>query len=310
MLPKKGCLSVKSLKNLGPAETRESQAECIVDATIPGDYVFAMVGQNALGTDRKEESFGLAPPPVAVVEAPLEAVVDQSYPFDASASHDVFGGTLRYHWELSESPFVTREDSCAPVDAALPAGVRLTQPTLPVTEFISHRTGSYYMRLTVVTDRKFGGQPSADARCTVTRLVVRDPAWLPFVVAGGDYHMSGGNPEWEGFRLKFGLTVRPFASRGWFGLRASQVVISTEKTSSPHVFGGTTFGPAFMIRNSVQINTSLYLRNWGARTVGPAIGVDVRVARCFVISAEGRYDVRDGKDQVVLGGYLGGGLNL
>ncbi|HET9953215.1 MAG TPA: hypothetical protein VFQ61_01860 [Polyangiaceae bacterium] len=300
-----------------PGSDNMTSARCEVWADAPGQYVFTLEGVNAIGSASKDVTFGVAPAPVALFDAPDVAVVGHSYSLAGTASHDVFGGNLRYHWEVADQEFP--KQTCAPINRTLPAGVSLSTPTQAVTEFSAARPGKYYVRLTVLANRTFGGHASANQECRQQAILVEKPIWWFTIEAGGDFLPEGDiNRYWEGFRLKGAVTVRPAFARKvpWIGpslgLRVAQSFIQSNDQGKDFRFGGgTSLGLALLFSDSIQFHASAFARTWGKTSVGPEMGLEFRVQRMLVLSADVRAERRDNEWHVpVVGGFFGAGYDL
>jgi hypothetical protein len=270
--------------------------------------VFALIGHNELGHDRKEHRVGVAPRPVAIADVPAELVVHHSTQFDAAASHDVFGGKLRFHWEVSKDAY---PQDCAPLDRALPEGVKLIDPTDATARFSASTVGKYYARLTVLSDRTFGGHVSTNQECVKKEITVRDPNWLPFVVGGADFLPSESFANY-GFRFKVGTTVRVPWLPSWLGGHFTQVLVRTDADGSNAGFGGgTTAGLALVPSNVFQAYVAAFGRFWGGALFAPEIGGELRLQRYLVLSGIARYEPQSGQPgRFVVGSFIGVGIDL
>jgi len=289
-------------------------ASCSVEADTPGEYTFALTGRNVLGTDRKEVTVGAAPRAIAIAAVPAQQVIGHTSTFDASSSYDMFGGKLRYHWQVTETAI--DDGYCGPVDQALPAGMKLSSPLAATTEFESDRRGTYFVRLTVLADRKFNGHSTTNQACSKYTVTVVEPTWLPFLIGGSDWVIKPlsnepTDPASEGFRLKLGTTIRPVPAVSWFGIRIAQTVLRTNADRKHFTgLGGTTVGVAWLPTREIQAYFAGSARGWDGFAVGPEFGGELRLRRYLVLSGLARYEHGPYGWQLVGGVYFGGGLDL
>lgn len=313
-----GCEDWKWVEISGPVVTvpnecsgKGEKAACAVQASTPGEYVFALTGTNALGSDRKEETVGAAPRLVVLPKVEPSVVVNHVTELDASGSYDMFGGKLRYHWLVSEDD-IEPEGYCGPLNAGLPEGVTLSAPTSPVTEFKSSKANRYYrVRLTVLADRRFNGRSTTNQECETRILRVVEPPWLLLLVAGSDWELSRELAS-AGFQLKFGGTVRPSEHLPrWLGLHGVQTLVQTNGARDKvYALGGTSIGPAWLPNNTWQFYLAGSVRGWRNEMYGPELGADIRIQRWLVLSGMARYEIRRDSDELIGGLYLGTGSDF
>lgn len=295
-----------------------SGSGCTIAVVRPGEYDFELVASRERARVRGRQRFFVWPKPNAWISGPAQGILGRSIRFNGSASLDVNGAPLAFHWEVSDAP--TAEGDIAPIPGHS-RGAWLSAPGKSITEFVADRPGTYSVRLCVTSEHSVEKHVHSFTDCQQQGITINDPNWYFFLGVGGAYRSRDAG-RWSGLRVSVGGVVR-FPGSDRFGLRGEQVVVKRSDDRWTGM-GGTLIGGAWIANDFVHPHISAYARLMGEFALGGVLGLDFHVRRWLAVTGYGgcertwRSAVHSenrglcgfGKFEVIVAGTVGVGYDL
>ncbi len=248
--------------------SKSEVALAYVKLAVPGLYKFQFLIRSDFGSARQTTTIAVAPPPVAIIDAPTTIFDTNVGALDASGSYDPLGQPLTYLWTLSSADSadaLSVHDCQAFDDAGKAPGAYVTNPTNIHTSLRTTTPGKYVLTLRVTATRTFDGHSTAGTACASQPIEVVRRRFEFYLSSRGKF----GGPASETIQL--GVLVGGSVAIGSkFRFHAYQVAFRNS--------GNTTDGLKIRALGGTHFDLSYELPFCDGYFLRPMVGAATRAA--------------------------------